>query len=115
MSKKKLCCVFGQLNQVRLDQKKKCFSGLGASYCHGGLPNTRQKIELKVKEIEQLKESLYELYASRKPVQRKGRDEKCSLNDQVSSVIHTLLFMTNYLRKPELCTFLYTSLYLSYT
>ncbi|KAL8097155.1 uncharacterized protein LOC141687434 [Apium graveolens] len=73
-----------KLNHVKLEQKKKCFS----TYTRAAFPlldgtcnretyaplNTRQKIEWKVKEIEGLKQSLYELYVSKRPRQRKDSD-----------------------------------------
>ncbi|KAK1347081.1 hypothetical protein POM88_055106 [Heracleum sosnowskyi] len=61
-----------KLNRVKLDHKKKCFSTYTeAAYSRF---NTRQKIEWKVKEIEGLKQSLYELYVSKRPRQRKESD-----------------------------------------
>ncbi|KAL8097164.1 hypothetical protein AgCh_030321 [Apium graveolens] len=61
-----------KLNLVKLDHKKKCFSTYTeAAYTRF---NTRQKIEWKVKEIEELKQSLYELYISKRARQRKDSD-----------------------------------------
>ncbi|KAL8097175.1 hypothetical protein AgCh_030328 [Apium graveolens] len=61
-----------KLNLVKLDHKKKCFS----TYTEVAYTrfNTRQKIEWKVKEIEELKQSLYELYVSKRARQRKDSD-----------------------------------------
>lgn len=89
----KIMLHVGQANQVRRDQKRK---SIWRSRGHCGLPNTGQKIECKVKEIERLQESLYELYVSRKPLLRKDSDDICSLHKQVSSVIYTLLFVIIY-------------------
>ncbi|XP_074359282.1 uncharacterized protein LOC141698477 [Apium graveolens] len=82
-----------KVNQVRLDQKRKCFSRSATPTslcCHGAYTSnlliTRHKIEWKLKEIERTKESLYTLYFSGKPFPRKRSDDKGSQNEQITKL-----------------------------
>lgn len=82
---------YWQLNRAKLEGKRKRTS----SYSHGySMCNTRENIEWRVREMENLQHCLFDLYASKRPHQRKDSDI-CSLDEKlkekVSSINHPLI------------------------